>query len=101
MLASPSDSNGRKLSRSSLAFPIGVLCSLHYFHLMTGSNQVFPKSLEAVLEQRLGHQAFDTWFRPLTLVKSPKEHVLTICAPNLVVKDWIMANYGTVLQESL
>ena len=68
---------------------------------MTGSNEVFTKSLAAVLEQRLGRQAFDTWFRPLTLVESPKEHVLTIGAPNLVVKDWIIANYGAVLQESL
>src|SRR5256714_1456309 len=53
------------------------------------------------LERRLGHQAFDTWFRPLKVTKSPTERVLQISAPNAVVRDWIIAHYADVLKDSL
>ena len=42
------------------------------------------------LVRRLGQQAFDTWFRPLKVTKSPAERVLQISAPNAVVRDWII-----------
>src|SRR5437588_7238932 len=53
------------------------------------------------LERRLGHQAFDTWFRPLKVTKSPTERVLQILAPNAVVRDGIIAHYADVLKDSL
>ncbi|HXI23131.1 MAG TPA: chromosomal replication initiator protein DnaA [Pyrinomonadaceae bacterium] len=53
------------------------------------------------LERRLGQQAFDTWFRPLKVTKSPTERVLQISAPNAVVRDWIIAHYADVLSDSL
>ena len=53
------------------------------------------------IERRLGQQAFDTWFRPLKVTKSPAERVLQISAPNAVVRDWIIAHYADVLEDSL
>jgi len=53
------------------------------------------------LERRLGHQAFDTWFRPLKVTKSLTERVLQISAPNAIVRDWIIAHYADVLKDSL
>src|SRR6266498_1248646 len=53
------------------------------------------------LERRLGQQAFDTWFRPLKVTKSPNEQVLQISAPNAVVRDWIIAHYADALNDTL
>src|SRR3989440_12498123 len=53
------------------------------------------------LERKLGQQAFDTWFRPLKVTKSPTERVVQIAAPNAVVRDWIIAHYADVLKDSL
>src|SRR5947208_14171447 len=53
------------------------------------------------LERRLGHQTFDTWFRPLKVTKSPTEQVVQISAPSAVVRDWIIAHYADVLKDSL
>jgi chromosomal replication initiator protein len=53
------------------------------------------------LERRLGQQAFDTWFRPLKVTKSPDQRVLQISAPNAVVRDWIIAHYADALNDTL
>lgn len=58
-------------------------------------------SLLSTIEKRLGRQAFETWFRPLTVTSSLRDRTLTIGAPSLVVKDWIMANYAQDLADSL
>lgn len=53
------------------------------------------------LERKLGRQAFDTWFRPLTVTTSSREQILRISAPNTVVRDWIIGHYANALRDSL
>ena len=53
------------------------------------------------LERRLPKQAFETWFRPLSVRSSPSDRVLTFAAPNAVVKDWILAHYADVIRDCL
>src|SRR5258708_23837603 len=55
----------------------------------------------AALERRLSKQAFETWLRPLRISRSPSDGVLRIAVPNPAVRDWILAQYSTVLSESL
>ncbi len=55
----------------------------------------------AALRRRLSKQAFETWFEPLTVSSNQQEGVVRIAAPNMVVRDWIMATYSAVLDESL
>lgn len=52
------------------------------------------------LERRVGRQALETWFRPLEFTAS-NDDVLRIVAPNVVVKDWVIAHYAKALTESL
>jgi chromosomal replication initiator protein len=52
------------------------------------------------LQRRLGKQAFETWFKPL-VVNARSEGLVSIAAPNPVVRDWILSQYSTVLSESL
>jgi chromosomal replication initiator protein len=68
---------------------------------MLQSQDFISQPLFLSLERRLGQQAFDTWFRPLKVTKSPTERILQISAPNAVVRDWIIAHYADVLNDSL
>ncbi len=56
--------------------------------------------LDAV-ERRLGKQAVATWFRPLKITDSATPGVLSVAAPNVIVRDWILSNYSLALNESL
>ncbi len=54
------------------------------------------------LKGRLNQQALDTWFNPIRFESlDSSQHVLHLRAPNELVKDWVMSNYGRVLAESL
>jgi chromosomal replication initiator protein len=53
------------------------------------------------IQRRLGHQAFETWFRPLRLQHNASERVLRIAAPNELVRDCIVSKYGEALEQSL
>ena len=53
------------------------------------------------IQRKLSPQAFETWFRPLRLQQNSADRVLTIAAPNDVVRDWIRAKYADALQQSL
>src|SRR5213075_2065894 len=57
--------------------------------------------LLASLERRLPKQTFETWFRPLTVDASVVDCVFRFSAPNPVVKDWVIAHYGDLIQQSL
>ena len=59
------------------------------------------QAFAAALERRVTKQAFETWFRPLDFRGYERDGVLQISAPNSVVKDWILANYSHVLEQSL
>jgi chromosomal replication initiator protein len=54
------------------------------------------------LKGRLNQQTLDTWFSPIQFESlDSSQHVLHLRAPNQVVKDWVVTNYGKVLTESL
>jgi len=55
----------------------------------------------AALERNLTRQAFDTWFRPLTVTKQASDGKLRISVPNTVAKEWILSNYSFALERSL
>jgi chromosomal replication initiator protein len=63
----------------------------------TTTSSVF---LEAV-SRKLGQQATATWFKSLNITVSPKTRLLSIAAPNAVIRDWILNNYSGVLAECL
>ncbi len=68
---------------------------------MLQSSDLINQPLFLSLERRLGRQALDTWFRPLTVTRSTGEQVVRIAAPNAVVRDWIIAHYTDALKDSL
>jgi chromosomal replication initiator protein len=54
------------------------------------------------LKGRLNQQTLDTWFSPIQFESlDSTHHVIHLRAPNQVVKDWVVTNYGKVLAESL
>jgi len=54
------------------------------------------------LKGRLNQQTVDTWFSPIQFESlDSSQHVIRLRAPNQVVKDWVVSNYGKVLAESL
>ena len=54
------------------------------------------------LKGRLNQQTLDTWFSPIQFESlDSSQHVLHLRAPNQVVKDWVVSNYGKILAESL
>jgi chromosomal replication initiator protein len=54
------------------------------------------------LKGRLNQQTLDTWFSPIQFESlDSSQHVIRLRAPNQVVKDWVVTNYGSVLAESL
>lgn len=53
------------------------------------------------VQRRLSDQAFETWFRPLRLQRKADGQVLSIAAPNNVVREWIESKYADALHQSL
>jgi chromosomal replication initiator protein len=54
------------------------------------------------LKGRLNQQTLETWFSPIQFESlDSSQHVIHLRAPNQVVKDWVVSNYGKVLAESL
>ena len=54
------------------------------------------------LQGRLNQQTLETWFRPIQFERlDSSEHVIHLRAPNQIVRDWVVSNYGKALDESL
>jgi chromosomal replication initiator protein len=54
------------------------------------------------LKSRLNQQTLETWFSPIQFESlDSSEHVIHLRAPNQVVKDTVVTNYATVLEDSL
>ena len=54
------------------------------------------------LKGRLNQQTVDKWFSPIRFESlDSSQHIIHLRAPDQVVKDWVVANYGNVLAESL
>jgi chromosomal replication initiator protein len=69
--------------------------------MLTESEIPTSQHFFAALERRLSKQAFETWFRPLSVTRSPAERLLRISVPNSAVRDWILNRYSEAIQESL
>ena len=55
----------------------------------------------AALQRRLSQQAFETWFKPLSVSSNQVDGIVRIAVPNPVVRDWILSTYAAALNESL
>jgi chromosomal replication initiator protein len=54
------------------------------------------------LEGRLNHQTLETWFKPIQFERlDNSQQVIHLRAPNQIVRDWVVSNYATALDESL
>ena len=54
------------------------------------------------LKGRLNQQTLDTWFSPIQFESlDSSQHVIRLRAPNQVIKDTVVTNYGKVLADSL
>ncbi|HEY0723556.1 MAG TPA: chromosomal replication initiator protein DnaA, partial [Pyrinomonadaceae bacterium] len=54
------------------------------------------------LKGRLNQQTLDQWFSPIQFESlDSSQHVIRLRAPNQVVKDTVVTNYGNVLADSL
>ncbi len=54
------------------------------------------------LKGRLNQQTLDRWFSPIQFESlDSSQHIIHLRAPNQVVKDTVVTNYGQVLAESL
>ena len=54
------------------------------------------------LKGRINQQTLETWFSPIQFESlDSTQHVIRLRAPNQVVKDWVVSNYGKALADSL
>src|SRR5438552_1609125 len=67
------------------------------------NSQDIPASVAflAALQRNLSKQAFETWFRPLSVSKPTFDGKLRISVPNTVAMEWILSNYALALERSL
>src|ERR1044071_6133547 len=65
------------------------------------TTNVWGKILHS-LKGRLNQQTLDTWFSPIQFESlDSSQHVIRLRAPNQIIKDTVVTNYGKVLAESL
>jgi chromosomal replication initiator protein len=69
--------------------------------MYTGHQDVQWQPFFHAVQRRISEQAFETWFRPLRLQRGSSDRVLSIAAPNDVVRDCILSKYGETLHQSL
>jgi len=63
------------------------------------TEELWDKSLVRI-EERVGNNIVDLWFRPIKLSQY-KEQQVTIEIPNRFFKDWIEDNYPEIIAESI
>jgi len=69
--------------------------------MYTGHTDAQWRPFFQAIQSKLTDQAFQTWFRPLRFQRSSQEGVLSIAAPNEVVRDCILSKYAEPLRQSL
>src|ERR1051326_9116571 len=69
--------------------------------MYTGHTDAQWQPFFQAIQSKLTDQAFETWFRPLRFQRSANDGVLSIAAPNSVVRDWILSKYAEPLRQSL
>src|SRR6266487_5165312 len=67
------------------------------------NSQDSPASIAflAARQRNVSKQAFETWFRPLSVSRPTFDGKLRISVPNTVAKEWILSNYALALDRSL
>jgi chromosomal replication initiator protein len=58
------------------------------------------KQALASIEDKLNHQVFDAWFRPIEYEESG-EKTVTLKVPNKFFKEWLSNNYLDIIKEAL
>ena len=54
------------------------------------------------LKTKLNQQTLDTWFQPIRFERvDAGQRVITLRAPNQVVKDWVVTHYSTMIDDAL
>src|SRR5262245_50386957 len=54
------------------------------------------------LKTKLNQQTLENWFQPIKFERlDTAERVITLRAPNHVVKDWVVTNYSGMIDDSL
>ncbi len=67
---------------------------------MDNSNMNLWESILSIIKEKINHQSFDTWFRPVSFA-SVANNVIYVAAPNEIFKNWILEHYAEELEESL
>ncbi|NBO63345.1 MAG: chromosomal replication initiator protein DnaA [Acidobacteria bacterium] len=62
-------------------------------------NEKWTKLISAI-ENRVNHESFGTWFRPIEFV-FVRDNEISVRVPDRVFIDWIQNNYREVLEEAL
>src|SRR2546428_5001258 len=67
----------------------------------TADGDVWISILHSI-KTNLSQESFDTWFQPVRFEGIDRsEHLMRLCAPNRVVRDWVSTNYSALLNESM
>src|SRR6185436_16491168 len=54
------------------------------------------------LKTKLNQQTLDTWFQPIRFERvDAGQRVITLRAPNQVVRDWVVTHYSKMIDDSL
>lgn len=54
------------------------------------------------LKTKLNQQTLDTWFQPIKFEQlDASKRIITLRAPNHVVKDWVVTNFSAMIEDSL
>jgi chromosomal replication initiator protein len=69
--------------------------------MYTGHTDAQWQPFFQAIQSKLTDQAFQTWFQPLRFQRGAQEGVLSIAAPNEVVRDCILSKYAEPLRQSL
>ncbi|MCD6581321.1 MAG: chromosomal replication initiator protein DnaA, partial [Desulfuromusa sp.] len=60
---------------------------------------IWPETLE-ILKSKISEQNISTWIKPIEPIKI-MGNTLTVEVPNKFIKDWIVDNYKSMIEETL
>ncbi|HEV2830253.1 MAG TPA: chromosomal replication initiator protein DnaA [Pyrinomonadaceae bacterium] len=60
------------------------------------------ESLRRTIKTKLHVESFETWFNPIRFEGIDQaQRMIRLCAPNLVVRDWVKSHYSNLIDQSL
>lgn len=57
-------------------------------------------SILSSIEKKVNHESFNTWFKPISFVQY-EEQQIQVMVPDRIFEDWILNNFGEVLNQAL